>query len=57
MRDYKMKVVEKAKKTEHKGILPMVDAFKPSEYTHKREVTRGTKAQRSGRGFTVTESK
>lgn len=56
MRDYKMKVVSR-EKAESKGLAPTIDSLRPAEYTKKREVTRGTKAQRSGRGFTVTEPK
>lgn len=56
MRDYKMKVVSK-EKAEAKGLAPAIDFFRPAEYTKKREITRGTKAQRSGRGFTVIEPK
>lgn len=51
-----MKVINREKK-ERKGLLPAYESLKPSQYKTKSAVTRGTKAQRSGRGFTITEPK
>jgi ribosomal protein L13E len=52
-----MKVIDRKPKAKSKGLAPAYESLMPAEYTYKKGVTRGTKAQRSGRGFTITEPK
>lgn len=54
--DYGMKTVSQ-EKAKAKPLAPAYESLMPAEYTKTRGVTRGTKAQRSGRGFTITEKK